>query len=175
MTRMCFRNIFPSLLLFNPILYLFRIQQMQFAIVSAFTYRFAFLMLSRENIDTRILIIGISMILIIIEFEFALVYIQTSKQLPENLFSLQKSNAYSAIINEIYSFKYGREDQGDAVLFLIHLLGDIMQPMHVTQLVSEENLSGDKGGLKYKLQGTSKRNLHMYTDNLADLIPRKQV
>ena len=48
---------------------------MQFAIVSAFTYRFAFLMLSRENIDTRILIIGISMILIIIEFEFALVYI----------------------------------------------------------------------------------------------------
>lgn len=88
---------------------------------------------------------------------------------------MQKSNAYSAIINEIYSFKYGREDQGDAVLFLIHLLGDIMQPMHVTQLVSEENLSGDKGGLKYKLQGTSKRNLHMYTDNLADLIPRKQV
>ena len=48
---------------------------MQFAIVSAFTYRFTFLMLSRENIDTRILIIGISMILIIIEFEFALVYI----------------------------------------------------------------------------------------------------
>lgn len=48
---------------------------MQFAIVNALTYRFAFLMLSRENIDTRILIIGISMILIIIEFEFALVYI----------------------------------------------------------------------------------------------------
>lgn len=48
---------------------------MQFAIVSAFMYRLAFLMLSRENIDTRILIIGISMILTIIEFEFALVYI----------------------------------------------------------------------------------------------------
>lgn len=58
------------------------------------------------------------------------------------------------------------QEKGDALLFLLHFLSDMMQPMHVTQLVTDEYPNGDSGGLRYSLVGVSRfKNLHMLTDN----------
>ena len=58
------------------------------------------------------------------------------------------------------------QERGDALLFLLHFFGDMMQPMHVTQLVTDEYPNGDSGGLHYFLKGVSRfKNLHMLTDN----------
>ena len=55
-------------------------------------------------------------------------------------------------------------------MFLLHLLGDLMQPLHVTALVSEDTPKGDSGGLKYSLRGVRQKNLHFFTDSVAGLL-----
>ena len=65
--------------------------------------------------------------------------------------------------------------KGDSLLFLIHLVGDLMQPLHVTQLVSEEYPKGDRGGLLYTLHGCKKKNLHLFTDDLGNYFQKREV
>lgn len=88
---------------------------------------------------------------------------------------MEKNNLYSAILNELYIFNSRWDSKEDAVLFLIHLVGDMMQPFHVTQLVNEEFPKGDRGGLLYTLHGSKKRNLHMFADDLGNYIRKKEV
>lgn len=79
---------------------------------------------------------------------------------------------FSALQKElnIYATSSNPREKGDALLFLLHLLGDLMQPLHVTALVSENTPKGDSGGLKYTLRGVRQKNLHFFTDSVAGLI-----
>ena len=88
--------------------------------------------------------------------------------ISESSLDLSAGNIFSAIENELYTLRttVSLRRKGDALLFLLHFLGDMMQPMHVTQLVTEEYPNGDSGGLHYSLKGASRfKNLHMLTDN----------
>lgn len=91
------------------------------------------------------------------------------------MFSLEKENIYSVILNEVYTFSSRWDNKEDSVLFLIHLVGDLMQPLHVTQLVNEEFPKGDRGGVLYSLRGSKKKNLHMFADNLGNFLQSKEV
>jgi hypothetical protein len=55
----------------------------------------------------------------------------------------------------------------DALSWLIHLIGDIHQPLHCIEHVSEEHPGGDRGGNSFKLRGKA-RNLHSLWDSAVD-------
>lgn len=62
-------------------------------------------------------------------------------------------------------------DQPDALkaydlVWLLHLIGDIHQPLHATARITQEDLQGDAGGNKVKLLGDASSNLHAYWDDL---------
>ncbi len=84
---------------------------------------------------------------------------------------------YSALIDQLtvlFSTSNSSE-RGDALLFVLHLLGDVMQPFHVIQLVSSEYPAGDKGGLLYSLKKAGFRNLHLLSDNVGNVVKKKEV
>lgn len=60
-------------------------------------------------------------------------------------------------------------------MFLLHLIGDAMQPFHVTQLHSPDYPNGDRGGLLYYLTWSSFKNLHYLTDSLANYFSKTSV
>src|SRR5205814_136992 len=55
------------------------------------------------------------------------------------------------------------EQQVYALPWLLHLAGDIHQPLHVIQRFTEDFPRGDRGGNSVRLRGTSK--LHSYWDS----------
>ena len=62
-------------------------------------------------------------------------------------------------------------DQPDALkaydlVWLIHLIGDIHQPLHAVDRITQDDLQGDAGGNKIKLYGDASTNLHAYWDDL---------
>jgi hypothetical protein len=59
-----------------------------------------------------------------------------------------------------------------ALAWLLHLVGDIHQPLHCSSRVTalEPSPDGDKGGNKYSLNGSS--NLHRYWDGILELAAR---
>lgn len=52
------------------------------------------------------------------------------------------------------------------LVWLLHLIGDIHQPLHATARVIQSDLQGDAGGNKVRLFGDADFNLHAYWDNL---------
>jgi S1/P1 Nuclease len=52
------------------------------------------------------------------------------------------------------------------LVWLLHLIGDIHQPLHVTTRVSKSEAKGDAGGNTVKLLGDAALNLHSYWDDL---------
>ncbi len=50
--------------------------------------------------------------------------------------------------------------------WLLHLIGDIHQPLHATARIIQSDATGDAGGNKVKLLGDADSNLHSYWDNL---------
>lgn len=52
------------------------------------------------------------------------------------------------------------------LVWLLHLVGDIHQPLHATARVEPAEPQGDAGGNKVKLLGDALPNLHAYWDNL---------
>jgi len=50
--------------------------------------------------------------------------------------------------------------------WLLHLIGDIHQPLHATTRVTSSDLKGDAGGNSVKLSGDASSNLHSYWDDL---------
>ena len=55
----------------------------------------------------------------------------------------------------------------DALSWLIHLFGDIHQPLHCIDHVSDDHPGGDRGGNSFKLRGKA-RNLHSLWDSSVD-------
>src|SRR5712671_5435587 len=52
------------------------------------------------------------------------------------------------------------------LVWLLHLVGDIHQPLHAATRVTQSDVKGDAGGNKVKLQGDAASNLHSYWDDL---------
>jgi hypothetical protein len=74
------------------------------------------------------------------------------------------------IISKIADFsdrlKHGSsaQEKVDALSWLIHLFGDIHQPLHCTERISSLHPGGDRGGNSFLLKGTAK-NLHSLWDS----------
>jgi hypothetical protein len=51
-------------------------------------------------------------------------------------------------------------------VWLLHLIGDIHQPLHATTRVTQAEAQGDAGGNLVKLRGDASSNLHSYWDDL---------
>jgi S1/P1 Nuclease len=52
------------------------------------------------------------------------------------------------------------------LVWLLHLVGDVHQPLHATTRVTQPDPQGDAGGNKVKLSGDASSNLHSYWDDL---------
>jgi hypothetical protein len=52
------------------------------------------------------------------------------------------------------------------LVWLLHLIGDVHQPLHATTRVTQADSQGDAGGNKVKLKGDADSNLHAYWDDL---------
>jgi hypothetical protein len=52
------------------------------------------------------------------------------------------------------------------LVWLLHLVGDIHQPLHATTRVTQAHANGDAGGNFVKLFGDASSNLHSYWDDL---------
>ena len=52
------------------------------------------------------------------------------------------------------------------LVWLLHLIGDIHQPLHATTRVTASEPKGDAGGNNIKLSGGASSNLHSYWDDL---------
>jgi hypothetical protein len=59
------------------------------------------------------------------------------------------------------------QERVDALSWVIHLTGDIHQPLHCTEHVTEDHPAGDRGGNSFKLRGKAK-NLHSLWDSSVD-------
>lgn len=63
-------------------------------------------------------------------------------------------------------------DRAEALRFLIHIVGDLHQPLHASSLESDAYPKGDKGGNSYQIQSSDERgpkNLHSLWDGGAGL------
>ena len=62
-------------------------------------------------------------------------------------------------------------------VMLIHIIGDIHQPLHAAKFISHEFPKGDMGGNKFKVQvpdkngGWKEENIHKFIDNMVEKIP----
>ena len=73
-------------------------------------------------------------------------------------------------INDSYIKRTDSFNYGLSIRFLIHLVGDIHQPMHNINLFSPEYPNGDNGGNKFIIKYNNETtNLHMFWDNCGDL------
>jgi hypothetical protein len=52
------------------------------------------------------------------------------------------------------------------LVWLLHMIGDIHQPLHATARITQADTQGDAGGNKVKLFGDAASNLHTYWDDL---------
>jgi len=52
------------------------------------------------------------------------------------------------------------------LVWLLHLIGDVHQPLHATTRVTQADAQGDAGGNKVRLKGDADANLHAYWDDL---------
>jgi len=55
------------------------------------------------------------------------------------------------------------------LVWLLHLIGDIHQPLHATTRVTSADRKGDAGGNKVQLLGDASANVHAYWDDLPGL------
>jgi hypothetical protein len=59
------------------------------------------------------------------------------------------------------------QEKVDALSWVIHLIGDIHQPLHCVDHITEDHPAGDRGGNSFKLRGKA-RNLHSLWDSSVD-------
>jgi len=70
--------------------------------------------------------------------------------------------AFRAVLNSTQPDELKSYD----LVWLLHLVGDIHQPLHATTRVIQSDPKGDAGGNKIKLEGDAASNLHSYWDDL---------
>lgn len=92
--------------------------------------------------------------------------------------SVPTVNAVSAVEqakNVLSNSEANSHEKGIALRILIHVVGDIHQPLHATTRVSRQNPDGDRGGNLVKLhKNPIAKNLHAYWDKGAGLFVGKR-
>jgi hypothetical protein len=88
-------------------------------------------------------------------------------------------NAVTAIEHAMQVLKNNHatdEEKGLQLRILLHVVGDIHQPMHAVSLFSNEFPQGDRGGNEYLLgQNRIAKNLHAYWDRGGGFLVRKSM
>jgi hypothetical protein len=81
----------------------------------------------------------------------------------------QVPNVITKIAEFSHKLKNGGTDQEkvDALSWLIHLFGDIHQPLHCIERISQLHPGGDRGGNSFRLGGGAE-NLHKFWDSSAN-------
>lgn len=77
---------------------------------------------------------------------------------------LSQMRAFSDVLR---SNSAGATERVDALSWLIHLFGDVHQPLHCITRVSDLHPDGDRGGNAFRLSGPA-RNLHSLWDSSLD-------
>jgi hypothetical protein len=97
---------------------------------------------------------------------------------PTNQVANDPSNIVSAIrqcVSTLQSTDATPADQGTALRYLIHFVGDIQQPLHCTTGVTTNQPTGDAGGNGFSISGSG-GNLHSLWDSgggfLSDSVSR---
>jgi hypothetical protein len=85
--------------------------------------------------------------------------------LPDSPHVISKLKEFSDFLQ---SKKGSAKEKGDALSWLIHLFGDVHQPLHCIDHISELHDKGDKGGNLFKIKG-AKKNLHSLWDSSVNV------
>lgn len=68
------------------------------------------------------------------------------------------------------SSRANAREKGLALAMLIHLVGDVHQPMHCVTHYSQRFPENDKGGLRHRVEHSKYNNLHYYWDTAAGML-----
>jgi hypothetical protein len=77
--------------------------------------------------------------------------------------------AYELNLGHLKDYRADIEERAMAMCWVLHLIGDAHQPLHVAQLFTTQHHTGDKGGNKFYIHakhGASAITLHQYWDDL---------
>jgi hypothetical protein len=77
--------------------------------------------------------------------------------------------AYELNLGKVKDKREDDDDRAVALCWVLHLIGDSHQPLHVSQLFTTQYPKGDKGGNKFYIRakaGASSITLHQYWDDL---------
>lgn len=85
--------------------------------------------------------------------------------LPAGPHVLTKIAEFSEVLR---STQASDQDRADALSWLIHLFGDVHQPLHCIEHVSDLHPQGDRGGNGFRLKG-AKKNLHSLWDSAVNV------
>jgi hypothetical protein len=72
-------------------------------------------------------------------------------------------DSLQSFLNELQSGVVSQERKAVVLAWVLHLTGDVHQPLHASARVSAASPDGDKGGNDFKLEG--RHNLHSYWDS----------
>ncbi len=78
--------------------------------------------------------------------------------------------AYELNLGKVKDRNEDAEERAVAMCWVCHLIGDVHQPLHVSQLYTTQFSKGDKGGNKFLIRakpGASSITLHQYWDDLV--------
>lgn len=104
-------------------------------------------------------------------------YIDLPINADEKNFAVQRVNALWAIekANKLIQNPYATAfDKGLAFRILIHVVGDIHQPLHTATRTTGDMPEGDKGGNLVVIHDATAKNLHAYWDRGAGFLYSKQ-
>ena len=80
--------------------------------------------------------------------------------------------AYRQRFSELKAPLVSDEDKAIAICWMLHLIGDVHQPLHCGSLFSNDYKTGDLGGNKFTLKiGDTTTRLHTYWDNALGAVP----
>ncbi len=78
--------------------------------------------------------------------------------------------AYELNLGKVRDHREDAEERAVAMCWVFHLIGDVHQPLHVSQLYTTQFPKGDRGGNKFLIRakaGASSITLHQYWDDLV--------
>jgi len=85
-------------------------------------------------------------------------------QNPEN--SVERIRFFK---NTLADYEVSNEEKAIQIAWMLHLVGDVHQPLHNGSLVTKKHPGGDKGGNDFRLGDEWPKNLHSYWDGILDI------
>ena len=103
---------------------------------------------------------------------------------PQELKSIQRPDVNAVIMLNLFrpfmacdkpQCGTSREERAITLAWILHLVGDIHQPLHTSARVTADTPNGDQGGNLCKLAESARFSLHSFWDGIIDLgSPRQQ-